>query len=183
MGREAALTEKTDMALVATSRGGDREAYAELVRRYSKRVLAVCYGFVGGVEDAEDLAQETLLKGYRKIARLRDGAKFGPWITRIARNTCLDHLRRKPRAEIALADPPDRPDPRSAVKPDLIDLKDAIRRLPEEYRVPLLSYYFNGCDTNHIAEALGVSRATVHTRLSRARRELRRMLDDEEAAR
>ncbi len=177
------MTEKSDMTLVATSRGGDREAYAELVRRYSKRVLAVCYGFVGGVEDAEDLAQEALLKGYRKIARLRDGAKFGPWIFRIARNTCLDHLRRKPRGEIAVADPPERPDPRSEIKPEIIDLREAIRRLPEDYRVTLLSYYFNGRNTNHIAEALGVSRATVYTRLSRARRELRRLLEDKEVPR
>jgi RNA polymerase sigma-70 factor (ECF subfamily) len=174
------LTNRSDKALVAASRGGNREAYAELVRRYSKRVFAVCYGFVRGVEDAEDLAQEALLKGYRKIARLGDGAKFGSWISRIARNTCLDHLRRRPRREIALVDLPERPDPRSELKPEHIDLREAIGRLPEEYRVPLLSYYFNGRNTNHIAEALGISRATVHTRLSRARRELRRLLKDTE---
>jgi RNA polymerase sigma-70 factor, ECF subfamily len=175
--------EQSDKALVRACCQGDRNAYATLIARHSKRVLAICYGIVGNADDAEDLTQEVLIKGYRKIASLRDGSSYLAWIAQIARHACMDFLRHGARKEIATAEPPDRPDSRSKIDSDRIDLRDAIGRLAEKYRVPLLFYYFDGRDTRCIAEALGISDATVHTRLSRARKTLRRLLTDEEVTR
>lgn len=165
--------------LIAASVGGEREAYGQLVRAHSRRVFAVCLGMLGTFEDAEDMAQDTFIRGYRNLSTLRDPSQFGAWITKIARNLCVDFLRRNKRGrELASVTPL-----ASVVEPNnRVDLHDAIARLPEEYRLPLLLYYFDGRSTDSVAQTLGISPAGVLTRLSRARRELRRMLSEVEAS-
>ena len=70
------MNELSDKELVAICGRGDKQAYPALVRRYSGRVFGICLGIVGNTHDAEDLAQEALLKGLRQIDSLRDGQQF-----------------------------------------------------------------------------------------------------------
>jgi len=174
------LAEQTDQDLIGACRAGDREAYAGLVRRYSRRVFAICYAAVGNSDDAEDLTQETFLRGFTQLHCLRKAGQFMPWLRMIARNLCLDFFRRRERGEVLVADPPERPDPRPSVSPEHLDLQEAIARLPEDLRLPLVFYYFDGRSTRNIAAALEMAEASVHTRLSRARKELRRLLSEKE---
>jgi len=176
------VDEKSDGELVGECRNGDDDAYAGLVRRYSRRIFAICYAAVRNPNDAEDLTQEALVRGFTEVRRLRDGAQFFPWMRRIARNLCADFFRRRKPGEILVAELPDRPDPIQRVNTDHLDLRNAVEKLPENLRSPLLFYYFDGRSTKNIAAALEISEATVHTRLSRARKELRRLLDETEAA-
>jgi len=176
------LDERADQELVEACRQGDREAYAGLVSKYSRRVFAICYGAVANSDDAEDLTQETFLKGFTQLHCLRNAGQFFPWLRTIARNLCQDFFRRQKRGEVLVADPPDSPDPRPSVNPEYLDLQDAIARLPEDLRLPLVFYYFDGRSTKNIAGALDIADATVHTRLSRARKELRRLLSEKEGA-
>lgn len=67
------MNERTDEYLVTASRNGDRQAYADLVRRHSRRVYAVCMGILGNAADSDDTAQETFVKGFSSI-----GGSFGP---------------------------------------------------------------------------------------------------------
>jgi RNA polymerase sigma-70 factor (ECF subfamily) len=165
--------------LVDACRAGSPDAYAGLVKRYSRSVFAVCLGTLGNVHDAEDIAQDTFIKGLARIGQLRDGAQFGPWLMKIARNLCLDHARRRKRgAEIVALQGDDR---RDAVG-ERADLRDAIARLPEKYRLPLMLYYFDGHSSENVASALGISTDGALTRLSRARKELRRLIDSEEVS-
>ena len=165
--------------LVDACRGGDAGAYAGLVKRYSRSVFAVCLGTLGNVQDAEDISQETFIKGLAGIGRLRDGGQFGPWIMKIARNLCLDHARRRKRgAEIVALQGGDRSGPDGAHA----DLCEAIARLPEKYRLPLMLYYFDGRSSENVARALGISTDGALKRLSRARKELRRLIDSEEVS-
>jgi RNA polymerase sigma-70 factor, ECF subfamily len=168
-----------DRRLVDACRGGDSEAYAELVKRYSRSVFAVCLGTLGNVQDAEDVSQETFIKGLACIGQLRDGAQFGPWLTKVARNLCIDYARRKKRgAEIVALQGGDRRRPRDGHA----DLREAIARLSEKYRLPLMLYYFDGRSSESVASVLGISTDGVLTRLSRARRELRKLIDSEEVS-
>ena len=80
-------------------RRGDKSAYAVLVKRHYRSVFAVCLGMLGNIHDAEDMAQETMLKGFRKIRNLGGSDKFEVWILRIAKNLCIDFLRRKKRTK------------------------------------------------------------------------------------
>lgn len=153
--------------LVRTSRHGDKQAYAELIRRFYKPVYLLCAGRIGASHDAEDLAQDIFLKGFTKIRSLREPEKFGSWIGTIARNECRNFLRQKQKSRtqveftesIALSAPESR-----SYEP----LNRAIATLPGELRVPLVMYYLDGKKLRQVAEVLGVSAATVQRKLSSA---------------
>ena len=164
---------REDAELVAASAEGDADAYAELVRRHSRRVFAACFGLLGRFEDAEDMAQEAFVQGFRRLDRLRDGGSFGAWTVKIARNLCLDHLRKQTRGRQLLAH-----EQRAtcASVEDHSDLHDAISRLSEDQRLPLLMYYFDGHSSAGVARALGISESATLMRLCRARKALRRLL-------
>ena len=161
--------------LIASCRQGDRSAYEDLIRAHSGRVFAVCFGILGNRHDAEDVTQQTLLKGFMQIRMLRDSDRFAPWIVRIARNLCIDVLRVRKRRGISSG----LSDIRAGDADEYRRLEQALNGLSEEYRVPLLLFYFDGRSTQSIAETLGVTQANVQTRLSRARKQLRRLLERE----
>src|ERR687896_490013 len=94
----------SDGELVRQARAGDAAAYGQLARRWAARVLAVCHARVGraGRAAAEDLAQESLLRGLRGLPTLADPDKFGPWLCGIASRTCLDWLKKRERTEVSL---------------------------------------------------------------------------------
>lgn len=164
--------------LVAGCRRGDKRAYAALVGRYARDVFAVSFGVVGNVHDAEDIAQEALLKGLLQIAALRKGKRFGPWICRIARNLAIDFLRRQKTHKQAAARI--QFEQRAESTEYYHVLEKAIQRLDETYRETILLYYFDGERTEDVAEKLDISPATVLSRLSRARRQLREIIETQQ---
>src|SRR5947209_12501390 len=90
----------SDAELVRQARAGRADAYAELVRRWAARIAAVCHARVGRAHVADDLAQETLLRGFRALGPLSDPDRFGPWLCGIALRTCLDWRKAKKNAQV-----------------------------------------------------------------------------------
>jgi RNA polymerase sigma-70 factor (ECF subfamily) len=129
---------------------------------------------LGEPADCEDVFQETFVKGMTKLNTLRDDAQFGSWISQIARNLCRDHWRRRHRRQELLAA---RPEASSLNPREFDDLHDALARLPEELRLPLMLFYFDGKNSDTIARELNLSKGGACTRLFRARNELRRLLE------
>jgi RNA polymerase sigma-70 factor (ECF subfamily) len=168
------VNETKDDYLVTASLGGDREAFAGLVRRHSRRIYAVCMSILGNEADSEDIAQETLIRGFSRLDTLRRGESFGPWIANIARNLCRDHIRVNKRRRVLLGGRAQEP---QKTVGDFSILHAALARLPEKHRSPLLLYYFDGKSAAKLAGELGISEAGACTRLSRARRELRRIME------
>lgn len=164
--------------LVAGCRQGDKQAYAALVSLYARNVFAVSFSVVGNVHDAEDIAQEALLKGFVQIADLRKGKRFGPWVCRIARNLAIDFVRRQKTQKQAAARI--RLQQCSESTEDYYVLEKAIQRLDETYRETIVLYYFDGRRTEDVAEELNISPATVLSRLSRARRQLREIIENQQ---
>ena len=154
---------------VKASQAGDKQAYTELIRRYYASVYLLCAGLLGNPSDAEDVAQEVFLKGYLKIRTLRRPDHFEGWIRRIARNECVNYLRRKKRTpggfeirEELIAAAGTAPDPPHE------ELRQAVAALPCDLRTPLLLYYFDGRKVDHVAEMLGVSRVSIYRKLKEA---------------
>ena len=179
----------SDAELVRTARAGRSEAYTELVRRWAARITALCHARVGRAHVADDLAQETLLRGFRSLHTLHDPERFGPWLCGIALRICLDWLKAKKNAQIPFSalDEKHHPndylhDPHSSGLARL-EHDDERRRLlaevaalPEEYRKVILLYYYEDVTYREVAELLGVSTATVNVRLTKARSLLRARL-------
>lgn len=179
----------TDAELVRLSRDGQTAAQEQLVRRYSPRMLAVCRARVGRQDAAEDLTQETLIRGLTHLDTLEHPEKVGAWLRGIAIRVCLDWLRSRGRRQVAFSDVASSTDVGATVV-DAADSQDVrieqqerreqlyteIDALPDDLREPLLLYYYDEVTYEQIADLLGVSRATVNTRLSKARAQLARRL-------
>ena len=168
-----------EQKLICSCRNGQRSAYAPLVKAYSGRIFAICLGMLANIHDAEDIAQQTLLKGFTDIGQLRDQQRFGPWASRIAKNLCIDFIRRQKRKRSALLQ---RSQTGGDEPKEYLEIQKALTKLSQEYRIPLMLYYFDGRNTKTIAQALGITEAAVQTRMSRARKQLREILENMGAA-
>jgi len=179
----------SDGELVRQTLAGRTQAYKELVRRWAGRVTAMCHAKVGRAPEAEDLAQEALLRGYRALSTLSDQEKFGSWLCGIAVHACLDWLKSKERTQIPFsALSRDHPvenflGSRAEVDGFALDREEELRQLmaqvealPEEYREVLMLYYYEDVTYRDLAQQLGVSAATINARLTRARAMLRERL-------
>ncbi len=168
---------RLEKKLVASCRSGDASAYAGLVKAYSGRVFAICLGMLGNSHDAEDIAQQALLKGFTDIKKLRDSEQFGVWLGRIAKNLCIDFIRRQKFKRNAFVN---RAEAGQGSSKEYPELESALAKLPQDSRLVLMLYYFDGRSTRNIAETFETSEAAVQTRISRARKQLREILDTEE---
>lgn len=179
----------TDGELVRQTLAGRSQAYEELVRRWSARVLGLCHARVGRLGVAEDMAQEALLRGFKAISTLNDPEKFGSWLCGIAIRACLDWLKARERSQISFSvlDPdggadnfPENEADGSAADhaEDLQHLMAEVEILPHELREVLMIYYYNDLTYRDIAQMLGVSSATINARLTKARALLRERLGD-----
>ena len=168
------MDERSDKDLVTASCGGDRAAYAVLVRRHHHPVLLVCLGILGNVHDAEDIAQDTMIKGFERIRQLRDGSQFGGWIVAIARNLSINLLRK--RKAIREAHDAERPPEPSRAESGFENLERAVNRLPLELRLPLVMYYFDGQEVRTVARRLEISTSGVYVKLRAAIQELHEIL-------
>ncbi len=183
----------SDAELVRRTLAGHKEAFEELVRRWTPRVLAVCRSKAGRYQAAEDLAQEALLRAYRALSSLAEPEKFGNWLYGIAARTCLDWVKAKERSQVTFSALGPDQDPlglAAARHRATVTVSDAleeaeergqllaeVERLPEKLRRVLLLYYYDDLSYQDIAAMLGVSTATINARLTRARLLLRERLN------
>src|ERR671934_728721 len=167
--------------LLAAAQAGDEQAFRRLVEPYRHALEVHCYRMLGSVQDAEDLAQETLLRAWRALDRFEPRVQFQTWLYRIATNACLDELKRRPRRP-ELIDPfPDRPvgeaeaplyDPeaRYALREGMeLALVRAIQQLPGRQRPILIFRDVLGWSAPEVAELLDSTVASVNSALQRAR--------------
>jgi RNA polymerase sigma-70 factor (ECF subfamily) len=182
----------SDGELVRRTLAGQPQAYEELVRRWAGRVLALCHARVRRAHTAEDMAQETLLRGYRALKTLADPEKFGSWLCGIAHRACLDWLKSKQRSQIPFSalgpDSDVESSPGAAAEDEglALDREEERRqllaevgRLPEECREVLMLYYYDDVTYRDLAVLLGVSPATINARLTKARALLRERLGNQ----
>lgn len=176
--------------LLAAARAGDERAFQQLIEPYRHALHVHCYRMLGSAQDAEDLAQETLLRAWRALDRFEPRAQFQTWLYRIATNACLDELERRPRRP-ELIDPfPDRPvreaeapvyDPaaRYAIREGMeLALVRAIQQLPGRQRPVLIFRDVLGWTAPEVAELLESSVAAVNSALQRARAAVEEHLPD-----
>jgi RNA polymerase sigma-70 factor (ECF subfamily) len=179
----------SDGDLVRQVLEGRTEAYEELVRRWARRVTALCHAKVRSADAAEDLAQDALLRGYRSLASLARPDKFGPWLCTIALHACQNWLQARERSTIPFSalGPGQNPEflmnnlrhpnePDSEREEQLAQLRAAVATLPDEVREVLTLYYQGDVTYRDLGQMLGVSPATVNARLTRARMLLRERL-------
>jgi len=196
MTRKHILSNERERQLVEQIQRGDRGALGELLGACQKRIYHLCLRMVSNAEDAADLTQETMLKAVNHIDSFRQGAKFTTWLTRIAINLCISHLRkRKLRIAVSLDAEVADGDQAAALKQIIADQREpsaerrvqqgeqvemltgAIDKLEPMLRSVILLRDLQGMDYQQMAEVLEVPLGTVKSRLFRARLALRQALD------
>lgn len=170
------------------------EQFEELVQRDYRRIYQLAYRMVHSETDAADITQETFLRVYRALPRLRADAAMVSWVRRIATNLCLDHLRRRRSAPSTFSLDTRRNDEESeGVLPEIADpaadpallcadlernevIYRAVAGLQPDYRVVIVLHHLEEMGVDEIAGILGIPTGTVKSRLSRARKALQKSL-------
>ena len=181
------VEELADEELVSRAKGageGDLRAFDELVNRHQRHVLANCRYLSGSATEAEDLAQEVLVKAYFGLRRFEGRASFKTWIQRIKTNHCLNHIKQKrARTFVDIEEPalqaaePLQVEPVAEKRRHAADQREAISAvldaMSETLRVPLVMRDLDGLSYQDIADALDVGLSAVKMRIKRAREEFR----------
>ncbi len=176
----APAADRSDQELVAAARDGDARALEQLLRRHHDRIVSLCRQLCRNRADAEDAAQEALIAIVRGLDRFDGRSQFSTWAYRVTTNSCLDELRRRRRrpvpADDDLAPEPVATDPgpaEEAVRTETrAGLAEALDRLPEEFRTPLVLRDVADLDYATIAEVLDIAPGTVRSRIARGRARL-----------
>ena len=181
-GRLAAVADP-DEDLVRRVGQGDPAAIQAMVARKLPRMLALAQRMLGDPVEAEDVAQEAMLRAWRQAPRWTPGkAKFDTWLHRVGLNLCYDRLRR--RREISTEAPPDRADDGPAPDRGLlaaevgVQVDAALRRLPERQREAIVLCHYQELTNIEAADLMSVSVEALESLLSRGRRALRAALAD-----
>lgn len=173
----AAEVRPPEVALVESARAGDRVAFERLYELYVPLVHGVLLARVPYGE-VSDLVQDVFLTAFRKLAALRDPARFGPWVAIIARNRAADFYRRARQTE-ELHDELAEGAGRGAEACEALEI---IRSLPEAYRETLVLRLVEGMTGPEIAERTGLRPASVRVNLHRGMKLLRKRLGVESGA-
>lgn len=173
---EKATRSDEEAQLVAAARKGDDGAFAELVRLHQRRVFRLAGRFFRRREEVEDAAQQTFLTAWRKLDTYKAKAPFEHWLTRVCLNCCYEELRRRRASEVELDREVTAPrsDPNAR-----LDVERLLAHLPSADRFVLQLMHGEGWSTAEIAERLGWSRSNVKVRAHRARKKLRRLLEED----
>lgn len=165
----------SDIAAVAErAAAGDEEAFAVIVRRFSRPLWSFAYGMLSNPEDAEDVVQETFLKGYRSMGRWRREASLKTYLTRIARNLCIDRLRaRKPVEPLPETEPEGQAEEDPVTR---VALRSAVSRLGRKEREAFVLVDVVGMTGEEAAKVLKVPATTLRSRLYRAHETLMKEL-------
>jgi RNA polymerase sigma-70 factor (ECF subfamily) len=171
--------------LVAAAKGGDREAFDEVVKATYAGAYTLAYRLTGNEEDAKDVVQEAYLRAYKAIRRFRGDAAFTTWLYRITANCAATQLTRRNRhRHDDLDDEADMTDTRPEIDPEARAdaavlrhrLQDALEELPPRLRAVVVLRDVYDLPHEAIAAELGISEAAAKVRLHRARRRLRETL-------
>jgi RNA polymerase sigma-70 factor (ECF subfamily) len=172
---------QADIDLVRRVRRGDVNAFGQLVDRYQESVFNVCWRILHNTLDAEDLAQEAFVRGFRKLSQFDEKRAFGPWIHRIAANLSINTLRKR-KILFPLDESRDR-DPAQAGPESIIQkreqigaFQEALADLAPHYRSAIELRHFQDMSYAEIADTLGVPLNTARSYLYRARRILAKKL-------
>lgn len=189
--RSAAAPSTGEPVWARAAARGDRQAFGRLVDLHKRTVFGLCVRLLRDPEEARDAAQETFARAYAAIGTYDAGQPFAPWVLRIARNHCLDVLRRRvPEArKVELDAEPEEGAPRELADPDAVRgdesmerretavaLAAAVAALPPNYREVIHLFHVEHLSYKEIAAALDVPIGTVMTWLHRARAKLRTSL-------
>ena len=176
-----------EQELIEKSQMGDVEAFGMLVSLYEKKIYNLSLRISGNSEDAFDISQETFIKIFKNIEKFKGESSFSTWIYRIATNTAYDYLKyeAKPKRSldddenpIEIIDKTISPEQATETDEEMKTIGKAINKLSLEFRQVLVLRDIEGYSYEEIADILKLELGTVKSRISRARKNLKKILNE-----
>lgn len=168
------MQDEQERQLVDAAAGGDIESFGRLCRRYYSPMVAIAYSLVSDHQLAEDAAQESFARALVSLRKLKNRARFAPWLAAICRNVAKDMVAAKARP-IKAADLA-QPTQTGSHNENGEWIRRAIEQLPAAARELVVLRYYNNLSYDKIASVSGVSRAAINGRLARAKRKMAKYL-------
>lgn len=178
--------------LIDKAKAGDIAAFEQLIECYQRKIYNIALRIVGNYDDANDLAQEVLIRIYKSIGSFKQQSSFSTWIYRITTNVCLDDIRKRKNRKVISLDEEIKLDDgemkRQIVSDDLLPedvaeksemrkiVNDAINRLSEEHRIVIVLRDIQGFSYEEISQIVKCPEGTVKSRINRARQVLKNIL-------
>lgn len=186
---------KTDADLISLCQKKDSRAFEELIKRHQRTVYALLYRLAPDWNDTSDLAQEVFIRMWRSIGNLRNPSAFRSWLSQIVTNLFYDELRKRPRQlpTISMDEPLDSDEGGDATTRDIKDksagpdelcqrneltlmVRQAMSKLPEQFRTAIILREFEGLSYEEIALITDTEIGTVKSRIARARAKIQEMV-------
>ncbi len=184
------LIDLSDEQLVELAVSNDPDAFGEIVKRWERKIFALCFGMLAREDDARDAAQETFIAAYRNISKFRGEARVSSWLHRIAVNQCLTTKRKARSRSEDFLDESSHEEERYFVAPEhtlpsrtteanerLALVRQAVTSLPSDLRQVIVMKEFEDMTFQEISEVLEVPLSTVKSRLYTALKQLRMKLE------
>lgn len=156
----------------------DKDSFCELIRLHEKSMYALAFSIVRNDADAAEVISEAIYRAYRNLASLKNMKAFKPWVLKIIHNTAVDYIRKNtkivPLDDIEMFD--------DGVESEIVttvSLWKAVDSLSLPYRTVIVLYYYEDLPIVQIANVTNTTIVTVKQRLSRARKQLRKILKEE----
>jgi RNA polymerase sigma-70 factor (ECF subfamily) len=192
----------TEQDLLTAARGGDEDAFAQLIGPYRSELGAHCYRMLGSIHDAEDALQEALLRAWRGLARFEARSSLRSWLYTIATNACLRAIERRPKRVLPIDYGPAASDPHAPTDPPLVEsvwvepypgpaaryeeresvelaFIAALQHLPAQQRAVLILRDVLGFSGGEVAEALDTNPDAVYSALQRAHKTVEQKLPEQ----
>ena len=164
------MPERLEINLIEAATSGDIESFGELCRRYYAAMAAIAYAVLSDHQLAEDAAQESFARALVRIKSLKERAKFAPWLAAICRNVAKDMVATKAKqistedfSQVAQSNNDDE---------NSRAIRRAIEQLPESAKDLVVLRYYDGLSYEQISSVLGISKASINGRLTRAKRKM-----------
>lgn len=174
----------TDIELISQVREGNKQAFQLIVERYEYQIARTVVGMLGNCQEAEDVGQEVFIRFYRSLAKFKGESALGTYLTRIAINLSLNAIKKRKRlnlfrskdTELYQIEIPDH-----GLTPEQKDIQEMVQKgilqLPKEFRSIIVLRMIEGYSTKEVAEILDIPMGTVLSRLSRAQKKLKVILE------
>ena len=173
MDRECIMT---DTELISAVLHGQTTLFEQLIDRYLPMVRGVCASRFRDPATVDDLTQDAFITGYRNLDKLRNPARFGPWLATIARNTCTTHLRSVSRRAATVERAGREANGTPETPEEIVQRRElyawvhrAIAKLPEKTREAMVLHYVEGLSTMEVAQQTGIREPAVRKRLQYGR--------------
>jgi len=179
------LAQLNDEQLIVKVREEDSQLYAEIVRRYNRKLLGYIRYLANNSNDAEDILQDVLIKAYKNLYDFNVHKKFSSWLYRIAHNEAVNYIKKQARERSFLVDSTEEiighHDLANDIDRKLLkkQLTEYINRLGLRYREPIILYYFEAKSYEEISDILRVPVNTVGTLIHRGKDLLKKIMKSE----